>query len=256
MTKIDQHVAGTVSWVDLMTSNPEKARAFYTGLFGWTFDVGGPEMGGYSLGKLDGRQVGGIGSPPPNSPFPPAWSVYFATDDADATAAKVKEHGGTVVMGPMDVMEEGRLAFFADPTGAHFGVWQPKRHGGAQVIEEPGSTVWFEVNTRDAARARDFYCRVFALEPKKLEGGMPTEYWTLHKGPKTVGGVLQMTKEWEGVPPHWMAYFEVTDTDAAAKRVTELGGKVSVPPFDTPYGRISVVNDPTGAVFSIIKSQR
>jgi uncharacterized protein len=165
--------------------------------------------------------------------------------------AKVKELGGSLVMGPMDVMEEGRLAFLADPTGAHFGVWQARRHRGAQVIDEPGAMAWREVNTPDAEKARDFYGALFGLESKKLEG--PMTYWTLHKGEDTVGGVLQMTKEWVGVPPHWMTYFAVADADAAVKRVAELGGKVSVPPFDTPYGRISVANDPTGAVFSVVQ---
>jgi predicted enzyme related to lactoylglutathione lyase len=251
MTRIDKHEPGTVTWVDLMSSDPEKARAFYGALFGWTFDVGPAETGFYAMAKLDGANACGIGGQPPGSQFPPAWSVYFGTADADATIAKVKELGGSVVMGPMDVMEEGRLAFLADPTGAHFGVWQPRRHQGAQVIDEPGAMTWREVNTPDAAKARDFYGKVFGLESRKLDG--PMEYWTLHKGDTTVGGVLQMTKEWAGVPPHWMTYFAVPDADAAAKRVAELGGKVSVPPFDTPYGRMSVVNDPTGAVFSIIR---
>jgi predicted enzyme related to lactoylglutathione lyase len=119
------------------------------------------------------------------------------------------------------------------------------------VIDEAGAMTWREVNTPDAAKARDFYGKVFGLEARKLEGQM--EYWTLHKGDTTVGGVLQMTKEWAGVPPHWMNYFAVPDADAAAKKIAELGGKVSVPPFDTPYGRIAVVNDPTGAVFSVVR---
>ena len=251
MTKIDKHAPGTVTWVDLMSSNPEKARAFYAGLFGWTFEVGPAETGFYAMAKLGGANVAGVGGQPPGAQMPSAWNLYFATDDVDATVARAKELGGSLVMGPMNIMEEGRLAFLADPTGAHFGLWQARRHTGAQVIDEPGAMVWREVNTPDAAKARDFYGKLFNLEAKKLEG--PMEYWTLHRGDQTVGGVLQMTKEWEGVPPHWMTYFAVPSADAAVQKITELGGKVSVPPFDTPYGRISVVNDPTGAVFSIVQ---
>jgi predicted enzyme related to lactoylglutathione lyase len=235
-----------------MTTNPEAARAFYGELFGWKFEIHAPETGGYAMAKLDGRDVAAVAGRPPGMQLPPAWNVYFASSDVDAIAAKVKEHGGTIVMGPMDIMEEGRMALFIDPTGAHFGVWQAKRHTGAQVIDEPSAMCWYEINTPEAAKARDFYCKVFALEPTKLEAP-GTEYWTLHKGPKTVAGVLQMTKEWAGVPPHWMTYFAVADTDLACKRIVELGGKVSVPAFDTPYGRMSVVSDPTGAVFSIIE---
>ncbi|NVB77070.1 MAG: VOC family protein [Kofleriaceae bacterium] len=235
-----------------MTTDAEKAREFYKGLFEWTFAIGGPESGHYAMANLGNDHVAGLGQIGPEMKMPPAWSVYFASDDLDDTITKVKAAGGNVMMGPMDVMEEGRMAVFTDPTGAVFGVWQPKRHTGAQRIDEPGAMTWYEVNTPDAAKARDFYCSVFDLEPHKMEGG-PIEYYTLHKGAKTVGGVLQMTKEWAGVPPHWMAYFAVPNTDAAAKKLTALGGKVSVPAFDTPYGRIAVVNDPTGAVFSIVQ---
>ncbi len=254
MTTIGKHVPGTISWVDLMTTDAEQAREFYKGLFGWTFAIGGPESGHYAMANLGNDHVAGLGQIGPGTKMPSAWSVYFSTDDVDDTAAKVKANGGTVMMGPMDVMEEGRMAVFTDPTGAVFGAWQPKRHSGAQRIDEPGTMTWYEVNTPDAAKARDFYCKVFGLEPHKLDGGgPPTEYYTLHKGPKTVGGVLQMTKEWAGVPPHWMAYFAVPNTDAAVKTITSLGGKVGVAPFDTPYGRIAVATDPTGAVFSVVQ---
>lgn len=251
MTKMDKHVPGTVCWVDLMASDAEKARAFYGAVFGWKFEVGGPETGHYAMATVDGRNVCGIGSMPPGTQMPSVWSTYFETADVDASIAKAKELGGNVVMGPMDVMDAGRLAFMVDSTGAHFGLWQSKAHTGAQIVDEPNAMCWREVNTPDAAKAIDFYSKLFGLEPKKLEGDM--QYWTLHKGPTTVGGVLQMTKEWEGVPPHWMNYFAVDDTDAAIQKIRAAGGKVSVPPFDTPYGRMSVVNDPNGAVFTVIK---
>jgi predicted enzyme related to lactoylglutathione lyase len=139
-----------------------------------------------------------------------------------------------------------------DPTGAVFGVWQPKSHTGAQVIDEAGAMCWHEVNTRDADKAKGFYASVFGLEPRKLDApGM--EYYTLHKGSKTAGGVLQMNEQWPAeIPPHWMVYFAVEDTDKAAKKVVELGGKIGVQPFDTPYGRMAVATDPWGANFTIM----
>jgi hypothetical protein len=185
--------------------------------------------------------------------MPTVWSVYFATTDADADVARVREHGGNVMMGPMDVMAEGRLAFCSDPTGAAFGLWQPRRHGGAQVRDEHGSMTWTEVATRDAVKARDFYSAVFGLEGRKMETDM-MEYYTLHKDNQTACGVLQMTAQWPAeLPPHWMPYFAVDDVDTTAKRIAELGGKVHNGPFDSPYGRMAVVGDPYGAVFTVIK---
>lgn len=255
MTHVESHPPGTPTWVDLSTTDPEAARAFYTGLFGWTFQIGGPELGGYALAALDGRNVGGLGPRMPDSPGPTAWTLYFATADAAATCAAIKQHGGGVMVEPMDVMGEGWMAIASEPTGGVFGLWQPGRNKGSQVIDEPGALAWNELNTRDLKKASEFLGRVFGHEVKKLEDpGM--EYVTLHLGDRTVGGILQMNAQWPAeVPPHWMIYFAVADTDASCARVRELGGKVCVPPFDTPYGRISVVEDPQGALFSLVKTK-
>lgn len=253
MPTVTKHAAGAPCWFDLMTPDLEKARAFYGALFGWSFEVGPPETGHYAMGMLGGRPAAGLGKLPPGAPFPSTWSVYFATDDLDATCANLREQGGQVVMGPMDVMAEGRLAFCADPTGAHFGVWQPTKHVGAQVKEEPGAMVWQEVNTRDGARACAFYAKVLGLEPRKLEGA-GIEYWTLQRSDEAKAGILQMDARFpEQVPAHWMAYFAVADTDRAVERVKELGGQMRVPPFDSAYGRIAVVADPGGATFSLVR---
>lgn len=252
MSTIERHTPGTLSWVDLMTPDLEGAQKFYGSLFGWTFDVGTPETGHYTSCNLGGRRAAGMGKRPEDATFPSVWSVYFEGEDADQLAESIRANGGQIMMGPMDVMEFGRMLIAADPTGAVFGIWQPKTHAGAQVIEEPGAMIWHEINTRDHTKAADFYCRVFGLEARKLDAP-GIDYMTLHKGSKTVGGVLQINEQWPAnLPPHWMAYFHVADVDASAAQVKELGGMVHVPPFDTPYGRQSVVTDPFGAAFSIM----
>lgn len=253
MSNVDRHEPGTPSWFDLMTPDPEKARAFYGALFGWTFQIGGPESGHYSMCQRNGRNAAGIGQMPPGAPFPSTWNVYLAVTSTDESCARIKDKGGAVVMGPMDVMQEGRLAFCADPTGAHFGLWQPKNHHGAGIRDEHGSMTWAEVNTRDAAKAREFYAAVFGLEAKKMEGA-DIQYWTLHKGPITAGGIMQMDARFPAnVPSHWLAYFAVSSCDTSTAQLAKLGGKVMAPAFDTPYGRIAVVTDPFGAPFAIIQ---
>jgi predicted enzyme related to lactoylglutathione lyase len=254
MAKRDKADPSTVSWVDLQTPDLDKARKFYGELLGWSF-VGGddPNTGFYTMAQLGGRNVAGMAKLQAGSPFPPMWSVYLAVDDANEIARKVTEAGGKVVVPPMDVMEEGRMAYFADPTGAHFGVWQGRKHQGAQVIEETGSMVWHEVYTRDLAKAQPFYMRVFGLEAKRLDAP-GIDYWTLQKGGKTVFGSMQMTEQFPPeVPSHWNTYFAVTDSDATAKKAVALGGKVMAPPFDTPYGRMAVLGDPAGAAFCVIQ---
>ncbi len=253
MSTVTSHTPGTVCWIDLMTTDAAAAREFYGALFGWVFDESGPEFGHYSVGHKDGHRAIGLGPIPPGQEMPAAWSVYFWTDDIDATATAITEAGGTLIMPPMDVGEPGHMTVAQDPTGAVFGVWQPKEHRGFQIINEPGAFAWSECNTPDADDAAAFYGKVFDVTHQRLEGGMPTTYYTLHKGEAVVAGVLQMNEHWAGVPPHWMVYLAVSDIDVSVEQVKTLGGKVAVMPFPTPYGRISIVTDPQGATFTLIQ---
>jgi predicted enzyme related to lactoylglutathione lyase len=252
MTNIDKHQPGTPAWFDLMTPDIEKARAFYKGVFGWDYDVRGPEAGNYSTAKVDGKKAAGMGSKPPGAPFPSAWTVYFGVENAETTAKTIKDNGGNVVMGPMDVFDEGVLVVATDPTGAVFGLWQPKNHKGAEVKDVHGAMGWQEVHTRDGNKTREFYGRVFKLEPVKLDdAGM--EYWTLNRGKEQFGGVYHDTQMPEDVGPHWLAYFTVDNTDKAVSAVKSGGGKVIQDAIDTPYGRLAVVADPWSAVFAFIQ---
>ena len=252
MPNLDKAISNTVVWADLATPDVAKARAFYGELLGWSYTGGDdPKTGFYTTGNRKGRRVAAMWTKPPEMPVS-AWNIYIGVDDADDTANKVKAAGGQVLQAPMDVMEYGRMALFVDSSGAAFGVWQSKSHTGAQIVNEPGAMTWHEVYTRDAAKARDFYSKVFGLEPRKMEGGM--EYWTLHRGEDTVAGLMQMGSEFpKDVPSHWNTYFAVSDTDAATKKLEQLGGQVFQPAFDTPYGRMSAVADPFGAAFCLIK---
>lgn len=253
MTIVDRHPPGNVTWIDLASGDPEGSRRFYGSLFDWTFDIGGAETGHYAMCKLGGKNVAGLGGKPPGVEMPTAWTPYLAVADLDATLARVTEAGGAIAMPVMDIMDQGRMAVITDPTGGALGLWQAKLHNGMQRVAEPGSFAWTELNTRDMKRAAEFFTKVFGYTAKKLEGGM--EYTTLHRGDDTIAGLLQMDKNWPAeVPPHWMVYFAVDDVDRTLEKVKSLGGKVCVPPFDSPYGRISVIEDPQGGMVSLIKT--
>jgi len=251
MPDIDSHPHGTPSWFDLMTDDVEGARAFYGKVFDWEFDVGSPDSGFYSIAKRRGRKAAGMGQKPADASFPNAWTVYFAVDDCDAAVALASEHGAHVSMQPMDVFDQGRMAMLADPTGGVYGLWQPGAHRGAEITAEHGAMAWCEVNTRDLDRATDYYSAVYDLSPREID--MPSRYATLHRGEPAVAGVLQMTDEWGDMPPHWMPYFAVADADAACAVIAAEGGNVAHGPFDTPYGRMAVCTDPSGAAFSVIR---
>jgi len=257
MPEITDHAPHTPSWVDLASPDVEAATHFYGQLFGWEArQVAGPEMGNYTFFKLRGKDVGAVGAlMMPGQPT--AWQVYIASDNIDQTAETVRAAGGTVVMGPDDVMDSGRIGFFSDPTGAVFGAWQAGAQKGVGLVKEPGAFTWAELQTRDVAAARAFYQQVFGwgAESTPMGPGQP-EYTEWKLTGESVGGAMPMQAAIPAqVPPHWLAYFQVENTDRSAEQVTQLGGTVLAGPMDFPGGRFAVVSDPHGATFGILEAR-
>jgi len=252
MAEFTEYAPGTPSWIDLQTSDVDKGAAFYGALFGWDRQDLGPEAGGYGFFLKNGKMVGGIG-PTPSPHAPSAWSTYISVSDADATVAKAKANGGTVAVEPMDVMTAGRMAFVTDPTGATIGVWQPRDHKGAQLANEAGSFGWNELQTRDVEKAKSFYASVFGWKPTAFPGGMG-EYTVFENEGKGIAGLMGMPEMVPAeVPPYWLTYFNVDDTDAAVATASAQGGTVLAPAMDVPtVGRMAVLADPSGAAFAVI----
>jgi predicted enzyme related to lactoylglutathione lyase len=237
-----------------MTSDREASWAFYADVLGWQFVDSGPEMGHYGMASVGGLMVAGIGTPPdPAAAPPPAWTTYLATNDVDKTCEAITANGGMIAVPAMDVGGSGRMALAADPTGALFGVWQALDFIGAQRVNEPGAMVWNQAMSRDPARAREFYAAVFGYQYTAMEG---VDFSTINgDGPgNTIGGIGGMDESFPAeVPAHWDTYFMVADADAAVARATAAGGRVQVPPFDTPFGRMGAITDPQGATLWIMQ---
>jgi len=244
---------GTPCWVDLGVEDIPKARAFYSALFGWDIPEGPPEAGGYSVASIGGRPVAGIG-PKGQEEAPCSWTTYLASEDADETAAKIKAAGGQVLVEPMDVMDVGRMMVAVDPGGAVFGVWQARAHTGAQVVNEPGSQIWNENLSRNYEGNKAFYGSVFDYHFGDI-GADGMNYATLDLDGRTVGGIGEIgTEQPAQTPASWGTYFAVADTDGAVAKVTELGGSVIAPAWDSPYGRMAVVADDQGALFAVMST--
>jgi predicted enzyme related to lactoylglutathione lyase len=256
MTTITSYAQGTPCWVDLQTTDQAAARDFYGALFGWTFDERPmPEAGGtYSMGQLDGRNAAAIAAQSPEQAaagIPPVWNTYIAVDDVDATTALVADAGGQVAMEPFDIGDSGRMSFVADPSGAFVGLWQANQHIGAQVANEPGAVTWNELVTTDADTALPFYEKVLGVQTVTVPMGPDYSYTMFQVGDKQVGGTTPPMME--GVPNHWHVWFVSGDIDASAAKARELGAALIVEPRDMPIGRMAVVRDPQGAVFSLLE---
>ncbi|MCP2260927.1 hypothetical protein LX15_004647 [Streptoalloteichus tenebrarius] len=254
MSEVTSYVQGTPCWVDLSASDRERAMDFYRELLGWDYAVGPAETGHYTQALVDGKPVAALYTPPPDQQQPVTWLTYLASDDVRATAEAVTAHGGRLLMDVMDVMDFGSMVVAVDPAGAVFGVWQAGTHIGARVVNQPGAMVWNELASRDAPAARRFYASVFGVEisPPMSE---QFDYTTFRAGDREVGGIMTMDTSWPAqMSSHWQVYFAVPDTDAAVRVVDEHGGGTVVGPQDSPYGRMAVVRDPQGALFSLISA--
>ncbi|SPF00351.1 VOC family protein [Streptomyces sp. MA5143a] len=252
-------VTGAPNWIDLGTPDIEGASAFYAHLFGWDFRSAGPEMGGYGFFQLDGRTAAaGMQNPPEQGP--PSWNVYFQSPDADATAKATEQAHGSVLMRPMDVAEEGRMAILADRAGVPFGIWQPRRTTGLDVVMDPGSLCWVELYTPDLPAAAGFYNAVFGWETSAMDfaGGSYTCVNPAGKEERDMfGGIVPLDADPSEADsgPYWLPYFEVTDTDETVRKAQERGGGVRMPATDLAgVGRIAKLTDPYGARFAVIRS--
>jgi len=248
--EVEKYEHGVPSWVDLGTTDLPGARTFYGTLFGWDTPEGPPEAGGYTVATLRGKPVAGLG-PQMNPQAPPSWMTYVNVDDADAVVAKVAPAGGQVLAGPMDVMDVGRMAVIADPVFAVIGIWQPKTHKGAEIVNEPNTYCWSELVTTDTEGAKAFYNAVFGWgEATQGEEFVYTE-WKL--GDRSLGGMMAKPPEMPAeVPPHWGVYFAVDDADRTVARIGELGGQVVMGPTDIEPGRFAVAMDPAGVFFNVL----
>lgn len=252
---------GVPSWVDLATTDTDSAKQFYGALFGWNaMDVPAPGSRTYAMFMKNGKVVAGMGeltTEELEAGTPPVWSTYVNVNDLDATVEKVTAAGGAVVVPTMDVMDTGRMAFIADPTGAMVGLWEPGTHTGAQLVNEHGALSWNELITDDTAAATAFYEQALGWRPEVTEmpGGPYTSFWVDgNVEGNAAAGMMGKTDDMGAMPNVWGVYFYVDDVDAALATVSANGGQVVMPPMDVPeVGRMAGISDPQGAMMTVIK---
>jgi hypothetical protein len=258
MAEVTRYDHGTLSWAELATTDPAAAKKFYSGLFGWSF-VDSPMGPGpediYTRAQIGGKDVGALYPMRPEQRrqgIPSNWLAYVTVTSADEAAGRARSLGGTVIAEPFDVMTLGRMAMLQDPAGAMFAVWQAMDHIGAQRSGEPGTFCWMELLTRDTAKAAKFYAELFGWNPKAAT--FDSSYTEFCRGEVPAGGMMAISKEMGDIPPNWGIYWQVADTDAAAAKAKALGATIRIGPQDIPsVGRFAVIQDPQGAMFSIVR---
>ena len=237
------HPPGTFSWAELVTTDADSAKAFYTALLGWDYDdqpVGDDAV--YSMAARDGKQVAALYT---DAGQPPHWNSYVTVVSVDETTAKAKAAGGSEVHEPVDVMDVGRMAFIADPAGATIFLWEPRRHIGAELVNAPGAMNWNDLITPDPDGAARFYGDVFGWvfeEVPDTDG-----YRVIKNGDRENGGVFPR----EDAAPGWIPYFGHEDVARAIADIPGRGGDVLEGPVKMWDGAIGVFSDPQGAPFAL-----
>ncbi|GLZ31306.1 glyoxalase [Lentzea sp. NBRC 105346] len=244
-------LAGSPCWVELPVPDIRSAVDFYTGLFGWHYT----DDDGYTVAMVDGIPVAGL----PQSEAPGPWRLYLLTPHARATAEKAFHLGGSVLRNPEESADHTQSTLITDPTGAVVGfrhVPPDWRFG----TDGHGAFAWAELNTRDGAAADTFFRDLCHYDMTQIGDGHRLDYVVYSVEGQDVVGRQRMGREFQyREKPHWMIYFNSApeiDIDAVATRVLELGGRVTVEPYDTPFGRITTVEDHNHMAFSVVDQSR
>jgi predicted enzyme related to lactoylglutathione lyase len=247
MPQREESPIGAPCWIDLMSSDPDLATPFYTGLFGWSSERSGEEFNDYITFYLDGRAVAGLMKAPEDA-AQDCWTTYFRVSGIEEVVANAEKAGATVHLPPHAAGETGTFAILGDPAGAVFGLWEPDQHVGFEVVNEPGAPVWTELATTDFEGAQSFYASVFGWNYQPLDGSAEFQYVTIHTGEdEPIGGILDAAKILDRESPRWQTYLGTADTDAIVAQAVDFGGKVLEEPSDSEHGRIARIADPTGS---------
>ncbi|MEI7705424.1 MAG: VOC family protein, partial [Deltaproteobacteria bacterium] len=240
-----QRLPGKVIWFDLLSLDPARARPFYAGVLGWTFE----ERGTYSIARDGNVPVAGlIPMPAPRSgaPAPQSrWMPLISVSDVARAAATAQAAGGRVLEGPGSLGRRGRYAAVADPRGAQFVLITAAGGDPVDADAPPPGWMWAELWTDDLMGEAAFYKKVVGYEAWQVGSGKQAT-WIYASGGRPRARASRMP--FEKVPSQWLPYVVVKDLPGALVRVAELGGTVLRKP-GTKGPQFAVVADPGGAAF-------
>ena len=261
---------GSFIWYELMTTDPDGAKAFYDSVVGWTIadssESSAPGVEYRHIRRGDGGFTGGVLKLTPEMSehgARPCWLGYLHVADVDAEAASIQSEGGKILMPPSDVPGAGRIAMVTDPQGVPIYIMTPKPPEGreGEVSDAYHRTAtqhvsWNELLTPDPTGAKDFFARHFGFEfNESMPMGEMGNYDFIDHGGEMIGAVMQTPKEMPA--GGWNYYIHVADIDAATAAVKAGGGQVFQEPMEVPGGDW-VINgiDPQGAPFSLVGSRK
>ena len=275
MTDVREDVANTATndnrgnpkgdfiWYELMTTDAERAKAFYEAVVGWDIGEASPEFKGYRMiNRSDGQAAGGVlplSDEMQQHGARPTWLGYICVEDVDRSISAIEQAGGKALMPAFDIPGIGRIAMVSDPQGAPFYVMKPippadKPEAKSDVfsVDQPQHVRWNELSTSDPDAALDFYRRQFGWSQEgDLDMGEMGKYRFIQQNGVGIGAVMRK-------PPQlpvslWTYYIGVDDIDRATDAIKAGGGQVLNGPMEIPGGEFALNGmDPQGASFGLV----
>jgi predicted enzyme related to lactoylglutathione lyase len=248
-----ESTTGLPVWVDLASPDPDAAGRFYDDIFGWeSLDTAPPEVEiPYRIFSIDGRNVGGLTTWMEGFG---GWRIYFSVPDADHCVRAAEKRGAEIVVPSFAVAEHGTAAALRDPQGAGFGLWEPNRSHGIELVEEASTLCWSQLVTHDVEAADAFYTGLLGWESHRRDEGWQFPFLDWRVDGQPAGGVLDTPQVISTASaPQWVPWFWVYDAEATADRVSQLGGSIDSAPQDGARGRrFAALRDPQGAAFGVL----
>ena len=249
-------VVGKIVWHELWSKDLDKGIPFYKKLLGWDIvekDAG--KSGIYQMIQAGGKPIGGFMTPPEE--MPSFWVAYITVEDVDESLKSVKEGGGKVLFGPIDMPTVGRFAMVADSEGAVSMVYKSEPVTSPDLKDPSfGEFCWAELMSGDPAGATKFYGGLFNWNYESSDMGEMGKYHIAKRGEFQTSGCMQLPPN-VPTPPHWLFYVFVEDLDKTTELVTEFGGEVMMGVMDIPnIGRASIIKDPCGAVLGLFGKKK
>jgi len=237
------HTPGRIVWIDLLTPDPEEARAFYGPLFDWTFEVGKDET---TTTIFRGEKpVAGMISHDVDADRPAAvWLASLSVVDVDAATRGATSVLGRVLVKPQEAPDRGRLDVVIDAENTPIALLRSSTGDPPAAPARNGEILWMDLWTNDPTGAARFYRRVAGLEVTSIPGADGSPRRVLRRGRTITGGLVELP--WPGVRANWLPYVRVADVPATANRARSLGGKVLL---ETPD--VAILQDPRGGALGI-----
>jgi len=249
---------GRFVWYEYFARDLQPAMAFYRDVVGWTTQPFG-EGGEYTMWVGSQGPLGGVmplGGEAAATGMQPRWMTHVQVEDVDATAALAQKRGGKIWKEPTDIPTVGRFAVIADPQGASLSIFKPGHEMAPHDVAKDGEFCWNELLTSDSAAGARFYSDLFGWKIlEEMSMGPMGTYRIFGLGETRLGGMMTTPKD-APMPPMWLFYASTSDLDAAVKRATGKGAKITNGPMDVPGGRVAQLVDPQGAAFALHQASR